>query len=123
MIIENFYFQYTTAEIEIEGYFFLVEDFLDEDGLADFDVFLATEPLVKSLLSLLFILAALFLWITWFFSARSAREMATTISFSFLLFFALRTAISRFEMIFLFTDSFLLEPLKALLAVLVTGML
>jgi len=67
------------------------------------------------------ILAALFLWITFFFAARSAREIADKIFSVPLAFFAILTATSSFLRISLFTDSLFLELLRALLAVVVTG--
>lgn len=75
----------------------------------------------KSFESCDLILAALFLWITFFLAARSARDIALII-FSFTLsFFARRMAISSLAMRVLFTDSFFRLPLRARLAVLVTG--
>ncbi len=95
------------------SYFLLV--FLLLEVLAD----LCTE----SLANLLFILEALFLWIACFFVALSAIEEALEISLMLLDFLATRTAISRAEIIFLLISSFLLDPFKALLAVLVTGII
>ena len=68
------------------------------------------------------ILAALFLWITLFLAARSASEIAAVIFSAVLLFLATRVATSSFPRIILFIDSLFLEPLRALLAVVVTGM-
>ena len=68
------------------------------------------------------ILEALFLWIVDVFDARSARETAFSIAFLLLDFFADLIAISSLESMILFTISFLLDPLNALLAVFVTGM-
>lgn len=70
-----------------------------------------------------FILAALFLWMIFFFAARSASEVANLISSLFLDLFARRTAISSFFIKSLFTVVLFLEPLRALLAVFVTGIL
>lgn len=70
----------------------------------------------------LLILAALFLWMAFFFAALSANETAAIISFEDLLFFARRTATSNFVTVILLMEAFFLEPLSALLAVLVTGM-
>lgn len=70
----------------------------------------------------LLILAALFLWIAFFFAALSARETAERISLVDLLFFARRTATSKFVIVITFVEAFLFEPRRALLAVLVTGM-
>lgn len=67
------------------------------------------------------ILAALFLWITLFLAALSANEIAAIIFSVALLFFATLTATSSFPIISLFMDSLFLEPLRALLAVVVTG--
>ena len=68
------------------------------------------------------ILLALFLWIVFFFAARSEREMAIWIaSLSFDLFASL-IATSSVLIIILFILSFFLLDLNALLAVLVTGM-
>lgn len=67
------------------------------------------------------ILAALFLWITLFLAALSANEIAAIIFSAVLLFFATLTATSSFPIISLFMDSLFLEPLRALLAVVVTG--
>lgn len=66
---------------------------------------------------------ALFLWMRLCFAARSAREEASFTSFSFLLLCAVLKAISSRLLRVLFTFSFRLEPLRALLAVLVTGIL
>lgn len=71
----------------------------------------------------LFILAALFLWIAFFFAALSTSEMAFTISLAFFLFFANRTAISILDIMWVFTAFFLFEDLSALFAVLVTGII
>ncbi|MEK7550605.1 MAG: hypothetical protein AAB535_02370 [Patescibacteria group bacterium] len=69
----------------------------------------------------LLILADLFLWITFFFVALSANEVALNIESRLLSFLAFLKATSSFEMIILLTLVFLWELLKALLAVLVTG--
>lgn len=77
----------------------------------------------RSLERLPLILAALFLWITLFLAALSAKEIAAIIfSFDFCLFATLM-AISSLVLISLFTNSFLFELRRALFAVWVTGML
>lgn len=76
-----------------------------------------------SLESKLLILAALFLWIKLFLAARSAKETALIISLFFLLFLAALMAISRFERMLALTLAFFFDDLKALFAVLVTGMI
>lgn len=76
----------------------------------------------KSFESCDLILAALFLWITRFFTARSAREMAKVIFSLALPFLAARMAISSFFMMILLTAPFLRLLLRALFAVFVTGM-
>jgi len=89
-----------------ENYFFL-EVFLDA-GFTSFE-------------SLLFILAALFLWNMFFLAALSAKEIA---SFTFLIegfLFACLIAISKRLTKTLLIASFLFETLSALLAVFVTG--
>lgn len=68
------------------------------------------------------ILAALFLCIAFFLDALSASEIAFMIRSLLLPFLAFLMAISRPTKIDLLTIVFLAEPLKALLAVLVTGM-
>lgn len=65
--------------------------------------------------------AALFLWITFFLAALSAREIALRISLEALVFLARRTAKSKLERVLEFILAFLRELFKALLAVLVTG--
>ncbi len=83
-------------------------------------VFLA---LGRSFESVLLILAALFLWITFFLVARSTSEIASsTFSFDF-DFLAALMATSSLARMRLFTAIFFLEDRCALLAVLVTGML
>lgn len=79
------------------------------------------DSLGSSLLSALFILAALFLWKSFFFTDLSTRDIALRIFSFFLLFLARRIAISSLALKVLFSFSFLLETLKALLAVFVTG--
>lgn len=69
------------------------------------------------------ILAALFLWITLFFTARSANETAFMIFSGDLLFLASLTATSKEPTIILFTAVLFLLPLRALFAVFVTGMI
>ena len=66
--------------------------------------------------------AALFLWMVFFLAARSAREIAFNTGSLVFSFFAFLTAISSPPNITLLTLVFIREPLKALLAVLVTGM-
>ena len=68
------------------------------------------------------ILEALFLWMVCFLKALSAREIAFKIVFLEGCFLAALTAISSLEMITLFIFAFWNDPLKALLAVFVTGM-
>lgn len=65
--------------------------------------------------------AALFLCRTLFLTALSAKEIAFLIFVSFLVFLAKRTEASREVIIVLFTDCFLRLPLRARLAVFVTG--
>lgn len=77
---------------------------------------------VKSLESWDFILAALFLWITFFLAALSAKDTALVTFSAVLLFRATLTATSSLPRIILLIDSLFLEPLRALLAVVVTGM-
>lgn len=67
--------------------------------------------------------AALFLWIKCFFAALSAKDMAFCIFSKVLDFLAVLTASSRFFLINKFTATFFFDDLKALLAVLVVGML
>lgn len=100
-----------SCERNLTSYFFL-EVFLE-------DFFLLFG---KSLVKTLFILAALFLWIAFFFADLSAKEMARKISLADLLFLARRTATSSFVIVILLTEAFFFEPRRALLAVLVTGM-
>jgi len=76
-----------------------------------------------SLLSILFILEALFLWISFFFEARSAKAVAFCMLFLSLFFFAIRIAASSRVLMTLFTSFFLCELLLALLAVFVTGII
>jgi len=66
--------------------------------------------------------AALFLWITLFLVALSAKEIAVITSFTDFVFFALRTAISSRLIMALFTIRFFLDERRALCAVFVTGM-
>ena len=66
--------------------------------------------------------AALFLWMTFFLAARSAREEATLMLSAFLVFFACRIATSSLLIIDVLTRAFLLDDLNALFAVTVTGM-
>lgn len=68
-----------------------------------------------------FMRAALFLWITFFLTARSAKETAFLIFSGRGDFFAVLTAISRPLTMILLTASLFFEPLRALLAVFVTG--
>ena len=68
------------------------------------------------------ILAALFLWIVCFLEALSAKEIAFKTDSSEGCFLAALTAISSLEIITLLIFAFLADPLKALLAVFVTGM-
>lgn len=97
-----------------ESYF--LEDFLElEEELLDFSE--------RILSSLLLILAALFLWMTFFFTALSVRDMAFLTAFFVFSFLALRIAASMFERIRSLTPSFLFEARRALLAVFVTGMI
>lgn len=67
------------------------------------------------------ILAALFLWITFFLAARSASETALIIVPSDFLLFAVLIAASSLLTISLFTDSFFVLPLRARFDDLVTG--
>ena len=67
------------------------------------------------------ILAALLAWITLFFAARSVRETAVKIFSAVLPFFASLTADSSLLTMSLLTSSLFLELLRALLAVVVTG--
>ncbi len=57
----------------------------------------------------------------YFLAARSTKEIAVIISLVFLLLFATLITASSRDAISLFTASFLLEDLNALLAVFVTG--
>ncbi|KKQ95952.1 MAG: hypothetical protein UV74_C0013G0556 [Candidatus Woesebacteria bacterium GW2011_GWB1_43_14] len=70
-----------------------------------------------------FIRADLFLWIIFFLAARSAKEIALITSTCFLVFLAMRIAISKFFLVRLLTEVFLLEDLRARFAVTVTGIL
>lgn len=63
------------------------------------------------------------MWITFFLAALSARETADTIALTDLLRFAVLTAISNLLKMSLLVISFFLEPLRALLAVLVIGII
>lgn len=56
-----------------------------------------------------------------FLAARSVKEIADVISFSFLLFLANLRLTSRLDTTFLFIFPLRIDPLRALLAVLVTG--
>ena len=76
----------------------------------------------KSLARVDLIRAALFLWIVCFLEALSAKETAFRIDSFEGCFLAALTAISSLEMITLFIFAFWNDPLKALLAVFVTGM-
>lgn len=58
---------------------------------------------------------------TLFFAARSAKEEALLMSFSFLLFFASRIATSRFVLTVLLRSTLRSDTLNARFAVLVTG--
>lgn len=80
-----------------------------------------TFALGRSLLNWDLILAALFLWITLFFAARSAKETAFIILSADFPFLASLTATSRPLSVALFTKVLFLLPRRALLAVLVTG--
>src|SRR5260221_13932001 len=101
--------------ILLPSYYFFFEDFLafgfgeDFIGLDNLD----NED---------FILAALFFFITFFFAARSVKEMALITAFAVFDFFASLIAISNLLIIKELTIAFLAEPLKALFAVTVTGM-
>ena len=64
---------------------------------------------------------ALFLWMTLFLTALSAKEIAAIIFSAPFAFFAKRTALSSFAKINLLTWAFLFDPLSALFAVFVTG--
>jgi hypothetical protein len=100
-----------------KNYFFL-------EGFVFFFALELEEALVfVSLLKVLFIREALFLWISFFFAARSASEAAILILFLSLFFFAMRIAASSLVLMTLLTSSFLCELLLALLAVFVTGII
>lgn len=77
---------------------------------------------INSLESWDFNLPALFLWITPFFAALSAKETASATLLIVFVFLAARTAISNLLVMALFTSILTLEPLSALFAVFVTGM-
>lgn len=68
------------------------------------------------------ILAALFLWMAFFLAAWSAKETALMIKSFVLAFLAFLIATSSRDRIILLIFAFCFEPLKALLAVFVTGM-
>lgn len=76
----------------------------------------------KSLERLLLILAALFLWMTFFLAALSASDIAFRILALVLCLDAALIAASRLLLIILLTDLFLPAERNALLAVLVIGM-
>lgn len=75
----------------------------------------------RILLSALFIRLALFLWMTIFLAALSAKDIALTILSFVGLLFAKRIAAARCEATSLLTTIFFFELLRALLAVFVTG--
>src|SRR3989304_1253774 len=97
--------------------------FFKDFGALEVFTFVELLAFIRSLERLLFIRAALFLWIVFFFAARSMNEKAFLTSFSFLLFLASLTTDSSLLRIFLFTFSFRRDPRRALFAVLVTGIL
>jgi len=75
----------------------------------------------RILVSALFIRLALFLWMSLLLAARSAKDIALMILSLVGFFFAKRTAVSRREATSLLTTAFFFEPLRARLAVFVTG--
>jgi len=77
--------------------------------------------LARALEILALILEALFLWISFFLEARSAKEYTTEISFKDPLFKAFLIAYESFDVIILLTEAFFSDDLSALFAVLVTG--
>ena len=77
----------------------------------------------RSLDSELFILDALFLCTIFLFAARSDNDIAIETAFWDFLFLAILIAASRLVTNFVFTTSFLLDDLNALLAVRVTGII
>jgi len=79
-------------------------------------------PLGNNLESVLLILAALFLCITFFLAALSAKDIALRIFSEDFALLATRIETSNFLRMDEFNSDFLLEDLKALLAVFVTGM-
>lgn len=91
-------FKYTTWKTGEESYFFVSFDKVD------------------------LILAALFFFITFFFAARSAKDVAFLTAFSDFAFFASLNAISNLLIIRELTIAFLADERKALFAVTVTGM-
>ena len=97
-----FYFFFEVRPLPVEAFFLLF-------GFA-------------SLESVLFILAALFLCITFFLAARSVSEKALLMALAVLEVFAKRRAFSSFLISSLLFAAFLLEDLWALFAVFVTGM-
>jgi hypothetical protein len=101
----------------LEDYFFLL-------GPVRVEVFLG---LADGLLDINFdrdflILAALFLWMTPFLAALSVREIALIIFWVPFSLLATRNADSKEDFMLIFTNVFFLEPLRARLAVFVTGM-
>ena len=98
-----------------------MEGFVFFAGFADF--FTASLSLGRSFVRELLILEALFALITFFLAALSAIEIASRTLALVLTFLAKRILISSLFLISLFTISFLFEPLSALLADLVKGML
>jgi hypothetical protein len=91
-------------------------------GESDYFFFLANTFPGNSLDSWDFILAALFLWSACFLAALSVREVAAIIFAAVLPFLAERIAASSLLKTILLIDALTLLPLRALLALLVTGM-
>lgn len=115
------FLQYITTSRRVEGYFRIQKSYFFLRCLT----FLGLEGLCfgRSLERVLFTLAALFLWITLFLAARSTRDIVFKTASFVLVLLAVRIAISTPLIMSLLTTSFLFEDLKALLAVLVTGIL
>ena len=84
-------------------------------------IYFFLEVFGRSLDSLLFRRAALFLWISFLLAALSTKEIASSTLFADFLFFAALMANLSSFFTSLLTFSFLFELLKALLAVFVTG--
>lgn len=82
----------------------------------------ALKGLGPSLERVLFILAALFAWMTFFLAALSVSEIAFLIAAGVFFFLASRIATPSRDLILSLTAFFLLEERSALFAVLVTGM-